>query len=37
LRVNTIRPGVVDSEMWSFLDDRARDQLRERVRARCSG
>lgn len=33
LRVNTIRPGVVDSDMWSFLDDRAREQLREKVRA----
>jgi NAD(P)-dependent dehydrogenase (short-subunit alcohol dehydrogenase family) len=33
LRVNTIRPGVVDSEMWSFLDDRAREELREKIRA----
>src|SRR5205814_259770 len=33
LRVNTIRPGLVDSEMWSFLDDRAREQLRAKVRA----
>ncbi|WP_437949494.1 SDR family oxidoreductase [Sorangium sp. So ce296] len=33
LRVNVIRPGYTDSEMWSFLDDAAREQLRERVRA----
>ncbi|WP_437730090.1 SDR family oxidoreductase [Sorangium sp. So ce1335] len=33
LRVNTIRPGYTDSEMWSFLDDEAREQLRQKVRA----
>jgi NAD(P)-dependent dehydrogenase (short-subunit alcohol dehydrogenase family) len=33
LRVNTIRPGLVDSDMWSFLDDGARERLREKVRA----
>jgi len=31
--VNTIRPGYTDSEMWSFLDEAARQQLRERVAA----
>jgi NAD(P)-dependent dehydrogenase (short-subunit alcohol dehydrogenase family) len=31
LRVNTIRPGFTDSEMWSGLDDEARDDLRRRV------
>lgn len=29
LRVNTIRPGLVDSEMWNFLDDSAREHLRQ--------
>ena len=33
LRVNTIRPGVIDSDMWSFLDDGARQQLRTKVTA----
>jgi NAD(P)-dependent dehydrogenase (short-subunit alcohol dehydrogenase family) len=32
LRVNTIRPGLVDSDMWSFLDDAAREELRRKVR-----
>lgn len=32
LRVNTIRPGFVDSDMWRFLDDASRDELRQRVR-----
>jgi NAD(P)-dependent dehydrogenase (short-subunit alcohol dehydrogenase family) len=32
LRVNTIRPGVVDSDMWSFLDPTARQELRRKVR-----
>ena len=32
LRVNTIRPGFVDSDMWSFLDEAAREQLRAKVR-----
>ena len=33
VRVNTIRPGLVDSDMWSFLDPAAREQLREKTRA----
>lgn len=33
LRINAIRPGLVDSDMWSFLDERAREQLRQKVRA----
>lgn len=32
LRVNTIRPGVIDSDMWNSLDDEARERLRRRVR-----
>lgn len=32
LRVNTIRPGLIDSEMWSFLGDAGREQLRQKVR-----
>jgi NAD(P)-dependent dehydrogenase (short-subunit alcohol dehydrogenase family) len=32
LRVNTLRPGVIDSDMWSFLDEAAREQLRRKVR-----
>jgi NAD(P)-dependent dehydrogenase (short-subunit alcohol dehydrogenase family) len=31
LRVNTIRPGYTDSEMWSGLSDAERDDLRRRV------
>lgn len=31
LRVNTIRPGYTDTEMWSGLDDAARESLRRRV------
>src|SRR5262245_25835519 len=30
-RVNTIRPGYTDSDMWSFLPDTERDDLRRRV------
>ena len=30
-RVNTIRPGYTDSEMWQFLSDGQRDDLRRRV------
>jgi NAD(P)-dependent dehydrogenase (short-subunit alcohol dehydrogenase family) len=30
-RVNTIRPGYTDSDMWSFLPDSERDDLRLRV------
>jgi NAD(P)-dependent dehydrogenase (short-subunit alcohol dehydrogenase family) len=33
LRVNTIRPGYTDSEMWSGLDPAAREALWEKVRA----
>ena len=33
LRVNTIRPGLIDSEMWSFLDDAARRALHDKVTA----
>jgi NAD(P)-dependent dehydrogenase (short-subunit alcohol dehydrogenase family) len=33
VRVNTIRPGYTDSEMWSHLDAAARDDLRARVAA----
>jgi len=32
LRVNTLRPGVIDSAMWSFLDEAAREKLRQKVR-----
>jgi NAD(P)-dependent dehydrogenase (short-subunit alcohol dehydrogenase family) len=31
LRVNTIRPGYTDSEMWSGLSDGEREDLRRRV------
>jgi NAD(P)-dependent dehydrogenase (short-subunit alcohol dehydrogenase family) len=31
LRVNTIRPGLIDSEMWAFLDDAARERFRQKV------
>ena len=31
LRVNTIRPGYTDSEMWSGLSDADRDAFRRRV------
>jgi NAD(P)-dependent dehydrogenase (short-subunit alcohol dehydrogenase family) len=30
-RVNTIRPGYTDSEMWQFLSGAQRDDLRQRV------
>lgn len=30
-RVNTIRPGFIDTEMWSFLPDEQRDGLRKKV------
>jgi NAD(P)-dependent dehydrogenase (short-subunit alcohol dehydrogenase family) len=33
VRVNTIRPGYTDSEMWSGLTEAARDDLRRRVAA----
>jgi NAD(P)-dependent dehydrogenase (short-subunit alcohol dehydrogenase family) len=32
LRVNTIRPGFVDTDMWSFLPDTERDDIRTKVR-----
>jgi NAD(P)-dependent dehydrogenase (short-subunit alcohol dehydrogenase family) len=32
LRVNAIRPGLVDSDMWRFLADDAREQLFEKAR-----
>ena len=31
IRVNTIRPGVIDSDMWTFLDDSARERLHSRI------
>lgn len=33
LRVNTIRPGYTDSDMWNHLDEAARKELREKVAA----
>lgn len=30
-RVNTIRPGFVDTDMWSFLPDNVRDGLKNKV------
>ena len=30
--MNTIRPGLVDSDMWSSLDEAARERLRRRTR-----
>jgi NAD(P)-dependent dehydrogenase (short-subunit alcohol dehydrogenase family) len=32
IRVNTIRPGFIDSSMWDFLDEQAREQMREEMR-----
>ena len=32
VRVNTLRPGVIDSDMWNFLDEAAREKLRQKVR-----
>jgi NAD(P)-dependent dehydrogenase (short-subunit alcohol dehydrogenase family) len=31
VRVNTIRPGFTDSQMWDFLPEQARAELRRRV------
>ena len=31
IRGNTIRPGYTDSDMWSFLDVSAREELRRKV------
>jgi len=33
VRVNTIRPGLIDSDMWSFLDATARGELHAKVTA----
>ena len=33
MRVNSLRPGYTDSEMWSHLDAAGRDDLRARVAA----
>jgi NAD(P)-dependent dehydrogenase (short-subunit alcohol dehydrogenase family) len=33
LRINTIRPGLVDSETWDFLDKPVRDKFFEHARA----
>lgn len=33
IRVNTIRPGFIDTDMWRFLPDAHRDGLREKVAA----
>jgi NAD(P)-dependent dehydrogenase (short-subunit alcohol dehydrogenase family) len=32
-RVNTIRPGFIDSSMWDFLDESERERMREEGRA----
>jgi NAD(P)-dependent dehydrogenase (short-subunit alcohol dehydrogenase family) len=32
IRVNTIRPGFIDSSMWDFLDEQEREQMREEMR-----
>jgi NAD(P)-dependent dehydrogenase (short-subunit alcohol dehydrogenase family) len=32
LRVDTIRPGLIDSDMWGFLDDEPRERLRQNTR-----
>jgi NAD(P)-dependent dehydrogenase (short-subunit alcohol dehydrogenase family) len=32
IRVNTIRPGFIDSSMWDFLDEKARETMREERR-----
>lgn len=32
IRVNTIRPGLIDSAMWDHLDPQAREDLRRRTR-----
>jgi NAD(P)-dependent dehydrogenase (short-subunit alcohol dehydrogenase family) len=32
IRVNTIRPGFVDTEMWNFMSEADRDGLRAKVR-----
>ncbi len=33
IRVNTIRPGFIDTEMWSFMTEAERDGLRAKVRS----
>ena len=32
IRVNTIRPGFIDTDMWSFLPDEEREGIRAKVR-----
>lgn len=32
IRVNTIRPGFIDTDMWSFLSDAERDGMRTKAR-----
>jgi NAD(P)-dependent dehydrogenase (short-subunit alcohol dehydrogenase family) len=32
VRVNTIRPGFIDSSMWDFLDENERQEMREQMR-----
>jgi NAD(P)-dependent dehydrogenase (short-subunit alcohol dehydrogenase family) len=32
VRVNTIRPGFIDSSMWDFLDEKERHEMREEMR-----
>ncbi len=32
IRVNTIRPGYIDTDMWNVMSDAERDGLREKVR-----
>ena len=32
IRVNTIRPGFIDTDMWSFLSDAERDGMRAKAR-----
>ena len=32
IRVNTIRPGFIDSSMWDFLGEQEREQMRAEMR-----
>lgn len=32
IRVNTIRPGFIDSSMWDFLDEKEREEMRQERR-----
>ena len=36
IRVNTIRPGFIDTDMWSFLPAEHRDGLRKKVEENAS-